>query len=254
MAAGHLLRLVQTLLAIWSGLVCSQVLAQRISKAMSNTVYALHATIDAPENFLVNAETGEREPKSLLIRIYGPSNWMFDRNDEQAIALALAKENIIPKWYGTFGNGRIEQFILSDTLTSAQIRSYSNDFAAKVFKKLHLIHASLPTVLETTDNFSLKDYLWDRLDSWREKAIGAFNILVQNEERTELVEAIRTWDVFNVENIKSLKQVALTAASPLVIAHADVPLVLNHSIIPCLASSWKCVVSTWDRGTCSHRL
>ena len=61
---------------------------------------------------------------TLLLRIYGPSSEsLISRpNELHTLHVLSSRYNIGPRIYGTFDNGRIEEYFESTTLTSADIR------------------------------------------------------------------------------------------------------------------------------------
>lgn len=63
-------------------------------------------------------------PKTLLLRIYGPSSSsLISRPAELRTLYVLSSQyRIGPRVYGTFGNGRIEEFFASDALHSKDLR------------------------------------------------------------------------------------------------------------------------------------
>lgn len=62
--------------------------------------------------------------RTLLLRIFGPSsNTLISRRRELRVLHALSsKFNLGPRVYGTFANGRLEEYFDSVTLTSSDIR------------------------------------------------------------------------------------------------------------------------------------
>lgn len=116
---------------------------ERLSGALTNAVYV----VKPPEDYTLmerrddegNIIPVKREPKFLLLRIYGPNvEHLIDRESELLILRRLAAKNIGPKLLGYFDNGRFEEFLHAKTLTLDDIHDASTSKQiAKRFKELH---------------------------------------------------------------------------------------------------------------------
>lgn len=225
--ASHILGLVQSLLLIWLSLTPGDILVKAVTTAMTN--YVFHVTVslqgslleeDSPSPFLVD------QPENLLLRVYGNAGeWMFDRQNELKSAQILAEAHLIPPWHGIFGNGRIEHFILSQQTTAAEFRSLP--FAKNIVSNLARIHIKLPEIISITSWDNGIDYLWGRLESWRQRAQTALDGLPSRNlsNRQQLIlEDIRTWNPLDLESQQSLQETAIATDSPIVFGHCDVQL------------------------------
>jgi choline kinase len=78
---------------------------------MTNAIYY----VSTPDN---------RHPKTLLLRIYGESSAsLISRSKELRILHVLSSQyQIAPRVYGTFGNGRVEEYLEAKPLTASDLR------------------------------------------------------------------------------------------------------------------------------------
>lgn len=95
----------------------------RISGAMTNCVYKLTYSNYYP----------------LLLRIYGDSENIIDRDSELLTLIRLSRKNIGPKLLGCFNNGRFEEFLNNSvTLNKHQIRDQKiSRMIARRMKEFH---------------------------------------------------------------------------------------------------------------------
>lgn len=85
-------------------------------------------------------------PPTLLLRIYGPSSdALISRVEELRILHVLSTEyGLGPKVYGTFGNGRVEQFFPSRALTAVELREpLVSQCIARRMRELHSVDSKL---------------------------------------------------------------------------------------------------------------
>lgn len=116
---------------------------ERLSGAMTNAVYV----VKPPKDYTLMQRKDEngnlvpikKQPKELLLRIYGPNvEHLIDRENELMILRRLAAKNIGPKLLGYFDNGRFEEFLHAKTLGYDDIRDPSTSKQiAKRMKELH---------------------------------------------------------------------------------------------------------------------
>ncbi|WWC95026.1 hypothetical protein V866_001878 [Kwoniella sp. B9012] len=128
---------------LWSStlLTPSSIHLQKVSGALTNAVFfvsfnpapnptspsespMLTPTMPASDPDHPPPLTPEQYPPTLLFRVYGvSSDALISREEELRILYVLNTEyHIGPKIYGTFGNGRVEQFFPSRALTAKELR------------------------------------------------------------------------------------------------------------------------------------
>jgi len=116
---------------------------ERLSGALTNAVYV----VKPPKDYTLMQRSDDqgniipikKQPKELLLRIYGPNvEHLIDRDNELLILRRLAAKNIGPKLLGYFDNGRFEEFLHAKTLQPEDIRDSSTSKSiAKRFRELH---------------------------------------------------------------------------------------------------------------------
>lgn len=118
--------------------VSSDIKIQQISGALTNAIFK----VDPPSVVILkNLGLHNTVFPSLLLRIYGPNvESLIDRDYELKILVRLSKQNIGPKLFGCFNNGRVEQFLdNATTLTRNDIRDKKTSARiARRMKELHL--------------------------------------------------------------------------------------------------------------------
>lgn len=75
--------------------------------------------------FFVSADSVDNPPRKYLLRIYGPSSTELISRPKELYTLYKLSSiyRIGPRVYGTFGNGRVEEYFDSIALTEADLRS-----------------------------------------------------------------------------------------------------------------------------------
>ena len=108
----------------------------------------------------------EHYPPTLLLRIYGPSSdALISRTEELRILHVLSTQyGLGPKVFGTFENGRVEQFFPSQALTADELRMplVSRGIARRM-RELH--HVDLKA-LGYEDGVEGDPIVWKCLTDW----------------------------------------------------------------------------------------
>ena len=102
-------------------------------------------------------------PPTLLLRIYGPSSdALISRTEELRILHVLSNEyGLGPKVYGTFDNGRVEQFFPSRALTADELRD--PHISACIAKRMRELHSVDMKLLGYTH---MEPMVWSCLKKW----------------------------------------------------------------------------------------
>lgn len=234
--AEHILRLIQVLLGIWRCFRPENIKIRKIATAMTNHVYVITVSNYSDAGY-DEALCEEDEPEQLLLRVYGSSpEGMFERNREMIASCKLSEAGVIPHWYGIFGNGRFEEYILSDQLRAPELRQVSA--ATSVIKQLARVHRTLDAILEEPNvGWVHKDYLWDRMESWRKEAstslIGLKEKYKTDEHKLEMLRKMEESNIASPELLAGVREKTLSSEPEplLVFGHCDVRLRLIGSII-----------------------
>lgn len=169
------LRLIQDFLPSWNEIDPATFKAIKLSGALSNCVLKCEATMvtQSASNDTMNDDT--QAVKRVLLRLYGSGTKdLFDRAKELHWLQCLSAQGIGPALLGRFGNGRLEEFILSRTLTANDMREPT--MSRRIAQQLAFIHTSM-TEDETTPGSAHREVLlWDRMRSWLGQAVHAVGI------------------------------------------------------------------------------
>ncbi|OCF34191.1 choline kinase [Kwoniella heveanensis CBS 569] len=150
---------------LWSStlLTPSSIHLQKVSGALTNAVFfvsfnpapnptspsespLLTPTMPATDPSHPPPLTPDQYPPTLLFRVYGPSSdALISREEELRILYVLSTEyHFGPKVYGTFANGRVEQFFPSRALTAEELRVPAVSRAiARRMRELHSVDLRL---------------------------------------------------------------------------------------------------------------
>ncbi|ORX39369.1 kinase-like domain-containing protein [Kockovaella imperatae] len=133
-------------------------------------------------------------PMTLLLRVYGPSSGaLISRTEELRILTVLSQQyHLGPKVYGTFLNGRIEQFFPSRALSPAELRDpFISTCIAKRMRELHSVDLGL-LGFDSEDSM-----IWRFLREWLELAEATLTKLEGiNEEWKAYVQT------FHLDNLR----------------------------------------------------
>ena len=111
--------------------------------------------------------TPDRYPPTILFRIYGPStDALISREEELRILHVLStKYGLGPRVYGTFTNGRIEQFFPSRAITPSEMRDPQiSEGIARRMRELHSVS------LDHLGYDNVEPSVWQSLSEWIEIA------------------------------------------------------------------------------------
>lgn len=136
-------------------------------------------------------------PPTLLLRIYGPSSGALISRDEELRILHVLSTTygLGPKVYGTFGNGRAEQFFPSRALTAEELREpiISRGIARRM-RELHSVDLKL---LGYKEGHETAPTVWQCLEDWSGPAEEALSTLQSVSSKWE------TWvETFGLHRIK----------------------------------------------------
>jgi len=121
---------------------------------------------------------------SVLVRLFG-ADGMIDRDEETSTFASLAEQGFALRYYGRFGNGRVEEMLLScdkyewTTLTEGDLvtqSSISNEIARQL-AKLHSTYKVPDKELKSCSRVGSdgppQPTLWTQLYPWLERALEA---------------------------------------------------------------------------------
>ena len=114
-------------------------------------------------------------PNSVLVRIFGAEG-MIDRDVETSTYSSLAKQGLALKYYGRFGNGRMEEMLIGwKTLTEEDMMiSQISDEIARQLAILHTTYVVPDHLIEYHDTRiegGAQPTLWTQLYPWLERAL-----------------------------------------------------------------------------------
>jgi thiamine kinase-like enzyme len=144
----------------------------RLSQAMSNFVFIIEnirhsfSSDDSCEIDQASCVYRKREPKKILLRIYGEQmEHLLPPGRELKWCLLFSELGIGAKIYCAFSNGRFEEYFDSEMLDVLTIRE--TETSARIACKVARIHAWIDKLATKQDK---KNELWERFDDWMQKA------------------------------------------------------------------------------------
>ncbi|EMD58670.1 hypothetical protein COCSADRAFT_176482 [Bipolaris sorokiniana ND90Pr] len=142
----------------------NEISVQRLSGALTNAVYV----VSPPKNLPVPEQSEDGPPKprnpppKLLLRIYGPQvEHLIDRESELQILTRLARKRIGPRLLGTFGNGRFEEFLHAQPLTSKELRN--PETSVQIAKRMRELHEGIDLLKKERE---AGPFVWQNWDKW----------------------------------------------------------------------------------------
>lgn len=153
---------------------------ERLSGALTNAVYV----VSPPPESVLPPEEGKKQPKKVLLRIYGPQvEHLIDREKELGVLRRLARKKIGPRLLGTFLNGRFEQYFESTTLTPANLRD--PDTSKQIAKRMRELHDGVELLEEEKDHGPNVLRNWDKWLDQVDKTVSFLdNQILQGSDST----------------------------------------------------------------------
>lgn len=126
-------------------------------------------------------------PPTLLLRIYGPSSDMLISRDEELRILHVLSTTygLGPRVYGTFLNGRVEQFFPSRALTAAELRV--PEIAHGIGRRMRELHSVDLRMLGYSEARDGQPMVWRSISEW---------IPLANEVLNTLASINGNWEVW----------------------------------------------------------
>ncbi|KAM7209672.1 choline kinase [Naviculisporaceae sp. PSN 640] len=140
---------------------------ERLSGALTNAVYV----VSPPPESVLPPQEGKKQPKKVLLRIYGPQvEHLIDREKELGVLRRLARKKIGPRLLGTFLNGRFEQYFESTTLTPENLRE--PETSKQIAKRMRELHDGVELLEEEKDEGPNVLRNWDKWLDQVEKTVS----------------------------------------------------------------------------------
>ncbi|TIB82425.1 kinase-like protein [Wallemia mellicola] len=172
---------------------------------------------------------------TVLLRVYGPSSTLLiSRPREMHILNTLSRHyNLGPKIYGTFANGRVEEWFSSRPCSKDDIRSDLKIDIAKRMRELHQVDLKKMNVVGPVapgyNERSTSYGVWDNISSWLTPA----SVVLKRLSRVKFPESHNYYNLVESINLPLLIQEfnayedflreyeEINGASPLVFCHND---------------------------------
>lgn len=160
-------------------------------------------------------EVSDGEPNQVLLRFYGYGSLNSDMTTQVEIFNLLSKENLGPKLYSSFDEGRIEEFLRANSLTCSELMN--QEISLIIAKKLAAVH-SLDVPLKK-DNSWLGDKYKEFLAFIEQQ--GGLPEFSENTRQTTKVIAKELLSIDFNEEIKFMLGFCDRTNSPIVFSHND---------------------------------
>lgn len=182
----------------------SQITLVRLSGAYTNCVFMVRCppfpADEAPEEsggwslFPRFNWQGRPASRKLILRIYGVGVDRFVQRERELVWMnRLSRMGVGPKLVGCFGNGRLEEFVDSDTLTSPQVKeeAISMQVAAEM-ARFHLIGSSAPPGAERRGSGGSLGYASPEMRATRTGTTGTLKSPRLDAVRSPRLEPVRS--------------------------------------------------------------
>lgn len=148
----------------------------RITGALTNSVYSVRAPSYVKESLKQEYEgriLAQRIPQHLLLRVYGPQvDLLIDRQKELSTVALLTRNNIGPRLFGTFTNGRFEQFLNAKPLHHQDL--WKPEISRLIAKRMREFHDNIALSAEQRAGGPVA---WAMLKKWEVPAKERFQQL-----------------------------------------------------------------------------
>ncbi|KAJ2233663.1 hypothetical protein IWW45_004010 [Coemansia sp. RSA 485] len=239
-------------------ILANHVEIQRLSGAMTNCVFMVTITpvpsvpssnqmahVHKWTNLRSSAKRKDAEakgkvilPAKYLLRVYGTGVDEFLLRDKELYWLSqLTSLGFGPRLYGIFGNGRLEEFLESTTLTKDDIRDPSTSkHIARRMCELHSlvsyyrpfnngsdVTSSRASVSSLAQGVDLSGYpeLWSNVDSWMALTQKKWSRIVQVcANNPQCMEILNNWSKVE-QAVDKMRRAIEVSGSPVVFAHDD---------------------------------
>ncbi|KAI8321944.1 kinase-like protein [Martensiomyces pterosporus] len=198
-------------------------------------------------------------PAKYLLRVYGAGVDEFLSREKELYWLnQLTSLGFGPKLFGIFGNGRLEEFLESSTLTKEDIRhtSTSKHIARRMCELHSLVSYYRPfdcneggEDVPSGVDLSGRPELWANVDAWMRLVQKKWQrILAVCAQKPQCMEILNSWDHVK-QAVEKLRAVIDTTDSPVVFAHDD----LQYGNILRLSSTGELVVVDFEYAGYNYR-
>ena len=145
---------------------------QPVSGGITNKLYHVHGIPQSSTN---------DTPPAILVRIFGGAG-LIDRDVETSTFASLGQQGIALRYYGRFGNGRLEEWLPNaHTLQPPEMPLYVETIAQHV-GRLHSMF-SIPDGLKDHHDPMAPPTLWTQLSSWLDQALQASFQVASDQDR-----------------------------------------------------------------------
>lgn len=161
---------------------------ERLSGALTNAVYV----VSPPPESVLPPQEGKKQPKKVLLRIYGPQvEHLIDREKELGVLRRLARKKIGPRLLGTFLSGRFEQYFESTTLTPANLRE--PETSKQIAKRMRELHDGVELLEEEKDEGPSVLRNWDKWLDQVEKTVSFLDKQILSGDASPSRGAVDAW-------------------------------------------------------------
>eukprot|EP00741_Cyanophora_paradoxa_P022122 tig00021434_g21354.t1 len=180
-----------------------------VSGGITNALYKVRMAQEGA--LMATVSPGRRlapAPPTVLVRVFGANTEvLIDRAKELEVLLSLSRRNLIPRVYGAFRNGRLEEYVPYRSLRPEEMADPAlAPLIARSLARLHRTDVPLPA----------GDALWSTIQRWLEIARGCE--FVRDDQRAALAAV----DLPAVaREVADLRAKLAAVPSPLVFAHCD---------------------------------
>uniref|UniRef100_A0A6G1SFD7 Choline/ethanolamine kinase n=1 Tax=Aceria tosichella TaxID=561515 RepID=A0A6G1SFD7_9ACAR len=156
------------------------------------------------------------EPSQALLRLYGDRN--CDMTLQVQIFELLSKKDLGPKLYGSFDDGRLEEFLPASSLTCDELMNC--DISSIIARKLATVHSLNVPHMEFNNTWLMdRFYEWLGFINEHKKQVDHYISRTITEQASKVAKKLLSID-FEKE-INFLKQVFDGTRSPIVFSHND---------------------------------
>lgn len=194
----------------WNDVSPGEISITAVTGGMTNQLYCC----SLPES----AKLIEGEPSQVLLRLYGDQWRNCDMSLQVQIFELLSNKELGPKLYGKFDDGRLEEFLPAQSLTSAEMRD--PDISSIIARKIAKIHGLDVPNMNKNDNWLLERFReWSEFINNHRRSPSDYADGIAHSSTLKIANKLLAIDF--EQEINFVREIIDDIRSPIVFSHND---------------------------------
>lgn len=194
----------------WNDISPDEMSIAPVTGGMSNFLYSC----SLPESTkLLNGE-----PNQALLRLYGDQSRTSDMSLQVQIFELLSSKDLGPKLYGNFDDGRLEEFLPAQSLTSDEMMD--QEISSIIARKLAVVHCLEVPNMSKDDNWLLSKFReWSEFINNHRRSPSDYSDSMAHDSTLKIANKLLAIDF--EQEINRVHKIIEGTRSPIVFSHND---------------------------------